>query len=210
MKRYAVILMVIGLVLGLLGSTADARKKKKPKPVPVDQVFYIVWDGEGCALATTTDMASEEDACADPFAGAFGAQLGSGPWAMPALDGIPVTLDASKPITGKISAESYYLFGPPAQGDVMGIGQAELSVKLVGVSGGEEIVIGELTTDPYLVTPASAEYVVEFEIDPADELQNKVFESLTLHLELTGDQMFHGVLPADGTSTLTVGAYETK
>ena len=127
---------------------------------------------------------------------------------MPTVDGTPVTLDASKPITGKISAESYYALGVGP--DVMGIGQAELSVKLVGMSGGEETVIGELTTDPYLVTPASADYVVEFEIDPADELQNKVFESLTLHLELTGDQMFHGVLPADGTSTLTVGAFAAK
>ncbi len=211
MKRYAVILMVVSLVIGLLGSTADAKKKKKPKkPVPIDQIFHIVWGGEGCVLSTTTDMASEEDGCNDPFAGMFGEQLGSGPWAMPTVDGIPVTLDASKPIKGKISAQSYYLYGPPAQGDVMGIGQAQLSVKLVGMSGGEEIVIGELVTDPYLVTPASADYVVEFEIDPADELQNKGFESLTLNLELTGDQMFHGVLPADGTSTLTVGAYATK
>jgi hypothetical protein len=124
---------------------------------------------------------------------------------MPALDAIPLTLDAAKPILGKINVQSFYAVGVGP--DVMGAGMAELNVKLVGTSGGAEVVIGELSTEPYLVTPASADYVVEFEIQPAPELQGKVFDDLTLHLELGGDQMFHGVIPADGTSTLTIGAF---
>lgn len=205
MKRYVVIVLLVGLVASLFAPTAGAAKRKRKKPVPVDQVYYIVWGGEGCALATTTAQANPDENCADVFAGALGDQLGTGPFLMPALDGIPLTLDAAKPIKGRISTQSFYLVdvGP----DVMGIGQAELEVKLTGTSGGEEIVIGELTTDPYTVTPASAEYVVEFEFQPAAELQGKVFEDLTLSLELTGNQMFHGVLPADGTSTLTIGAF---
>ncbi|MEA2451515.1 MAG: hypothetical protein QOG04_225 [Actinomycetota bacterium] len=207
MKRYIVLLMVAALAASLFAPTADAKKKKKPKPVPVavDQTYYIVWNEDACALSTATTLASKDDACADPFAGAAGAELGTGPFAMAALDGLPITLDATKPIKGKISTESFIAANEAPV--VMGIGQAQLSVKLVGTSGGEEIVIGELTTDPYTVTPATQDYVVEFEITPAAELQGKVFEGLTLNLELKGNQMFHGVLLADGTSTLTLGAF---
>jgi hypothetical protein len=207
MKRYVVLLMVVGLVAGLFAPTADARKKKRkpPAPVAVDTIYHIVWNGEGCALSTTTELASTEDSCADPFAGATADDLGTGPFAMPALDAVPLTLDAAKPIKGKITTQSFYAVGVGP--DVMGIGQAQLEVKLVGTSGGEEIVIGELTTDPYTVTPASADYVVEFEMQPAAELQGKVFDGLTLDLRLVGNQMFHGVLPADGSSTLTIGSF---
>jgi hypothetical protein len=205
MRRHVALILVVGLVFGAIAGPALAKKKKKKKPVPVDLTYFIVWNGEGCALSQTTDQASTEDACADPFAGMMGDALGTGPFLMPALEGLPLTLDAAKPIKGKISAQSFYLVG--AGPDVMGIGQAQLEVKLSGTSGGEEVVIGELTTEPYTVTPASADYVVEFEIQPAPELAGKVFDDLTLSLELTGNQMFHGVLPADGTSTLILGAF---
>jgi len=205
MRRYVVLLMVVGLVAGFFAPTVDAKKKKKKKPVPVDLTYHVVWDGETCAISTTADLANAEEACADPFAGLTAPALGHGPWAMAALDGLPITFDAAKPIKGTISAESFYLVGVGP--DIMGIGQAELAVSLVGTSGGEEVVIGEIVSDPYTVTPASAEYVVEFEIEPAAELQGKVFDTLTLNLELTGNQMFHGVLPADGTSTITFGAF---
>lgn len=210
MRRYIVLFMVVGLVAGLFAPMADAKRKKKPKPkpVPIDLVYHIVWNGEaGCALSTTTDLASEEDACADVFAGALNEELGTGPFAMPALDGLLITLDAAKPITGTISTQSFILAAEAPL--IMGIGEAQLEYSLVGLSGGEEIVIGEGVSDPYLVTPAAIDYVVEFEIQPAAELQGKIFEGLTLNLELTGDQMFHGVFPADGTSTLTLGAFGT-
>lgn len=208
MKRYLALFLVLALSAAVFAPTAQARKKKKKKskPVPVEVVYYINWGDEACILQT--EAVASEEACADPFAGATGSTLGHGPWAMPATEGLPLTLDASKPITGVISADSFFLVG--AGPDVMGVGQAELYVKLVGTSGGEEVVIGELTTDPYTVTPAESEYTVEFEITPPEELAGKVFDDLTLNLELTGNQMFHGVLPADGTSTLILGAFARK
>ena len=209
MRRYIILFMVVSLAAGLFAPMADAKRKKKPaKPVPIDLVYHIVWNGEaGCALSTTTDLASEEDACADVFAGALNEELGTGPFPMPALDGLPITFDAAKPIKGTISTQSF-IFAEEAP-VIMGMGEAQLEYSLVGLSGGEEIVIGEGVSDPYVVTPAEIDYVVEFEIEPAPELQGKVFEGLTLNLELTGPQMFHGVLPANGTSTLTLGAFGT-
>ena len=205
MKKSLAVLVALGLVAGAVASPALARKKKPKKPVPVDVTYYLVWNGEGCAIATTQANASPEDACADVFSGALGPELGTGPFLMPALDGIPLTLDAAKAIKGTINVESWYATGEVP--DVMGVGAPQLEVALTGTSAGEEIVIGQFTSEPYIVTPASAEYVVEFEITPAPELAGKVFDSLTLSLESTGNAMFHGVFPADGTSTIVLGAF---
>jgi hypothetical protein len=208
MRRPVVLLLVIALVAGAFTSSALAAKKKKPKkpvPVAVDTTFHIVWDGEGCALSTTTDAANAEEACADIFWGALGQELSDGPALIPAVDGLPLAIDVSKPIKGKLSVESWYFTGLVP--DVMGVGQAKVDVALTGTAAGEEIVIGEVSTEPYVVTPASADYSVEFEIQPPPELAGKVFEGLTLSLQTSGNQMFHGVFPADGTSTLTIGAF---
>ena len=180
MKRLS-LLLSLALLVAALVPAAEAAKKKKL--VPVDQTFYIVWTGT-CALSTDKKYANPDEGCADPFAGVTGDAAGLGPWAMQAIKGVPLTLDASKVIKGKISVDSWYLAG--ADYDVMGTGLAQIDVTLSGESGGEEVVIGELTTEPYVVTPASASYVVEFEMQPAAELTGKVFKSLTLTMEATG------------------------
>lgn len=210
MKRKLTVLVILGLLVSLFGPAADAaKKKKKPKkPVPVDVVYHVVWNGEGCALSVGTAAASEEDACVDPFAGATQDELGAGPHVMPAIDGLPLTLDGSKPIKAHISADSYYLFGVGP--DVMGIGQPEIHAVLSGTVDGVETAIGEVTTEAYTVTPAEAHYEIDFEFPAVAELNGKVFTALTLSMEIRGNAMFHGVFPADGTSTLTVGAFALK
>ena len=208
MKRKIAFLLVLGLVAGLLAPSAAIAKKKKKKAVPVDAVYHIVWNGEGCALSTTTEAASTEDSCGDPFAGETEPILGTGPWAMPALDGLPLTLDGSKPIKASISVSSYYATGIVP--DVMGVGQAQIHAILTGTSGGEELALGEVTTEPYTVTPAQADYKVDFEFPAPADFQGRALDGLTLSMELVGHQMFHGVFNADGTSTLTIGAYGTK
>jgi hypothetical protein len=208
MKRQLAILLVLGLAVGLFAPAAQAAKKKKKKAVPVDVVYHVVWNGDSCALSTSMDLASTEDACVDPFAGATQSQLGTGPFAMPALDAIPLTLDASKVIKAHISADSFYLAGVGP--DVMGIGQPQIHATLAGTVGGAETTIGEVTTDPYTVTPAESHYTVDFEFQPPAELAGKVFSDLTLSMEIVGNSMFHGVFPADGSSTLTVGAFGKK
>jgi hypothetical protein len=209
MKRKLTIFLILGLVASLLAPTAQAaKKKKKPKPVPIDVVYHVVWNGEGCALSTSTAAASTEEACVDPFAGATQAQLGAGPHAMPALDALPLTLDGSKAIKAHISADSYYAFGVGP--DVMGIGQPQIHAILSGTVDGAEVTIGEVTTESYTVTPAESHYEVDFEFPAPGELAGKVLTGLTLSMEIEGNAMFHGVFPADGTSTLTVGAFGTK
>ncbi|MFN2595202.1 MAG: hypothetical protein ABR579_09985 [Actinomycetota bacterium] len=209
MKRHLSILLILGLAVSLIGPAAAhaAKPKKKKKPVPVDVVYHIVWNGDGCALSTSTDMASDSDSCQDPFAGATQSALGSGPFDMPALDGLPLTLDGSKAIKAHISADSYGAVGLGP--DIIGIGQPQIHAKLTGTVDGNDVTIGEVTTDPYTVTPAAYHYTVDFEFPVPAELANKVLTGLTLSMDIEGKSLFHGVFPADGSSTLTVGAFAT-
>ncbi len=207
MRRNLTVFLIVILVLALAapGAVAKKKKKKPPAPVPIDLTYYVVWNADHCSLSTTM-VSTPDEACADPGSGLL-APIGQGPWNMEALDGLPLTIDVSKTIRASIAVDSYYAVGVGP--DVMGIGQAQVEVRLVGTSAGQEVVIGELTTDPYMVTPASADYQVDFEIQPPAEVAGKVFEGLTLSLESTGTHLFHGVFTTDGTSTLTIGSFIT-
>ncbi len=88
----------------------------------------------------------------------------------------------------------------------MGVGQAEVQIILTATSGGAELTLGE-TTAEYLVTPQTTDYEIEFEIVPAADLAGKVLESITFSAEVVGNSAFHGSIPADGTSTITLGAF---
>jgi hypothetical protein len=209
MKRHLVALLAIGLVAGAL-APAQAAKKKKPKPKPpapvaVDVTYHVVWDGETCVLSTTTQLAAEGEYCADIFAGAPAATgENAGPWVMNAVDGLPLTLDAAKPVKGTFQMESFVL--DDAAPIPMGAGNGEVELILSATSAGEELALGEATAT-YQVTPAAADYTFEFEIQPPAALTGKVLDTLTLSVEVVGDTVFHGATPADGSSKLTLGAF---
>lgn len=212
MKRHIVLLLVVGLVAGALApAQAAKKKKKKPKPVAVDVTYTIVPAGDGvCGLSTDAELA-DDTSCGDPFAGSTtGSALGSGePILVSALDGLPLTLDAAKPIQGTLNIGSYTLaaLADNGAGVPLGVGEGEWQIGLTGTSGGEDVTIGEVTSDSYLVTPGTGDYEVTFEITPGEELAGTVFDSLTLSLEQIGSATVHGAIRADGTSTLTLGAF---
>lgn len=207
MRRHLVTLLVVGLIVGAL-APAQAAKKKKPKPksptpVAVDVTYNLVQGGDaGCALSIATGEAAS---CGDPFGGAItGPVAGGGPIAIPAVDGLPLTLDASKPVKGKFVLRSYGVAAVPQA--PLGAGEAEVHFVLTATSAGEELVLGEVTTDTYVVSPASRTYDVEFEIVVPAEMTGKVLDSLTLTYEMTGPAVLHGALSDDG-NTLTLGAF---
>lgn len=205
MRRHLVVLLVVGLVVGALAPAQAAKKKKPKKPVPVDVTYNVVWNGDACALSTSTALANPEEACLDVFAGGItGSRLGSGPFVIPAIDGLPLTVDAAKPIKGKLQMDSFVLAnGAPVP---VGVGASEVHVTLTGTSAGADVTLGEATAE-YVVTPATADYEFEFEMTPAADLAGKVLDSLTLTVDVVGPTIFHGVIPADGTSTVTLGAF---
>lgn len=207
MRRQLVVLVVVGLIVGALAPAEAAKKKKKPPapavPVPVDLVYNVVSGGEAtCALSIAT---GEPASCGDPFGGAITGAAGqsAGPIAIAAIDGLPLTLDASKPIKGKFVMRSYGLAAVPQA--PLGAGEAEITWVLTATAGGEDLTLGEATSS-YLVSPASRTYEVEFEMAPAADLTGKVLETLTLTYEATGPTVLHGGLSDDG-NTLTLGAF---
>ena len=204
MKRKLAVLVALGLVVGSLAGTADAKKKKpKPKaPTPVDVSFQLGMEGDACVFSTTP-MPGDGD-CGSPFFGLLASQLEQGPVGASAVDGLPLTVDATKPIKGTIIVESYALAVGP---DIVGVGQPTVVITATATSGGEEIAIGEFTSEPYLVTPPTVQYPIEFEIAVPAEHDKKVLDGLTLTWEVTGPSMFHGAVQPDGTTNFTMGAY---
>ena len=202
-----------------LGALAPATaKKKKPKFKPVNVTYNVVWQ-EACALSVKTDLANPEESCGDPFAGsttgdiAQATTLSSGePILISAVDGLPLKLNASKPIQGSFIFGSYTLAALADQGlgQPLGVGEAQYQIIMAGTSGGKEVVVGEVTTEPYTVTPGTDDYEVTFEITPAAETAGKTFDSLSLSFQQIGSATIHGAVSADATSKLTLGAFKKK
>lgn len=206
MKKKISVLLALGLVVGSLAGTAEAAKKKpKPKtPVPVEVKFLLGHDGESCIFSTTA-MAGDGD-CGSPFWGLLGEELEPEALGASAVDGLPLTLDATKPIKGTLVMESYAaVLGP----DVVGVGRPSVTITATGTSGGAEVALGEFTSDPYLVTPNQVPYPVDFEIQIPAEHDKKVLEGLTLTWKVTGQSMFHGAVQPDAASNFfTIGAWK--
>jgi hypothetical protein len=217
MRRYIVVFLAVALALGVL-APAQAKKKKKPKPKPVNVTYNVVWQ-EACVFSVKTELANPDQSCGDPFAGsttgavAEETTLSSGePIVISAVDGVPLRFDASKTVQGNFNFGSYTLAALADQGlgQPLGVGEAEFQMVLTGTSKGTDVVIGEVTTEPYAVTPGTGDYAVSFEITPSQESSGKVFDALSLSFEQVGSATVHGALSADATSTLTLGAFKKK
>lgn len=210
MKRYVILLLVVALGAGVLAPAQAAKRKKKP--VPVDVTYSVVGTDGTCVLSVDAGLASD-GSCGDPFGGAItGPAAGSGPTLISAVDGLPLTLDAAKPVKGTFVMGSYTLaaLADNGLGQPLGVGEAQWQIILTGSSGGKDVTIGEVTTETYMVTPGTGDYEVTFEITPAADLAGKVFDKLTLSLEQIGNTLIHGAIGTDATSSLTLGAFATR
>jgi hypothetical protein len=207
-RKLLVTALVVGVVAGSFGVAEAAKKKKKPKPAPapvqVDQKFYMRRDGcntdaDNARLSLTDGPDVDGNLCGWLESGILNEVLiaaGEAPVAdaWPMADGLPLTLDTSKPITGSVTVVSSYLGAAPDNG--LAAGAPELVVDLVGTSGGEDVVIGTATV-PYQVTPAASKYTIEFEIKADGALNNKVFESVTMTTAVRGPAAGHGLYELD-------------
>lgn len=211
MRKVLALVLASVLVLSVV-SVAQAgkkkkKKKKKPALVSVEQQMFLrgdACDADARALSLT-DAADAE--CIYTRAGlvydtipeSAPAPVGSNPnhtW--PAVDGIPLKLDASKPITGEIYTMGLF----PLVGDYPGIsaGSVRLTVTVVGESGGEEKTIGEFV-DEFTVLPGDAAHASMVEIVPEADLDKSEFTSLTLITRIGGNSVGHGVYKLDDPSS---------
>lgn len=218
-RKLAVTALAMGLVVGSLGVAEAAKKKKKPKPVPapvaVDQTFYMRRDACTGAGADSADNArlsledgvDEGNLCGWGESGLLNeavinsGQLDAVADVWPVADGLPLTVDATKPISGKLQMVSSFLGAAPDNG--LAGGNVEIVIDFTGVSGGEDVVLGTATAE-YQVTPASSRYEVPFEIKLDGALDKKSFESLVMTTTIRGANFGHGLYELDQPASTVV------
>jgi hypothetical protein len=217
MKRaFAVSLMVAVVATSLLGP-AEAAKKKKPKPpappapVQVDATYFLRRDGDTCEDASLfLSLVDAEDvdpgSCGNWTFGVLAPHLETLPmnYATRGVDGVPVTLDATKEITGLIGVKSTTSV-PVANQSLpirWGVGKTTLNVELIGVTADGEKTIGTAAVD-YDVTPGDAnqKFEVEFTMKPDAALDKMVFTALTLRLHNSGNSVGHGFYTTDNPAS---------
>ncbi len=120
-----------------------------------------------------------------------------------AVDGLPVTLDAAKPITGVITLSSYQ---PPAYA---GAGTVSIQVTLSGTVGVDNLALGT-TTVGYTALPAEAPKSTAWSITPPSNLDKNDLTSLTLNVLIRGVHAMHGFMAYGGASHLTVPSYSAS
>lgn len=190
MRNKLVVTLVAGLAVASLGLAPAVAAKKKPKPaklVPANVNFYLraadctadvfslsILDEEGDGTCGSLENGAAQEvyaATGDPYI----EQL----WI--AADGLPLTIDATKPLTGKIYVEPY----------LVSAGEATLDVTLTATLNGEAVEIGKASSS-YMVTPATDTYEVAFEIDVPTTLDKQQITSLELHTVSRGQAPGHG------------------
>lgn len=224
MKKTMVVALAGALVVSGLLVPAQAKKTKKkppPAPVQVDQKFFL--SSTGCSTAGGNfDYLSIADADAETecwytgsgirneiggTTGTVGAQ-GSNVvtsregatryW--DTVDGVPLVLDASKPITGSIwTSGGRCVIASPCAPTGIGVGNVTMDVAVVGMIAGEEKVIGEFA-ETYPVQPGTVhEIKIDLKIDPA--LNGVQFETLELRTWMHGHAAGHGVINTNGDTS---------
>lgn len=203
MKRFLVLGLVAALVMGFMGP-ADAKKKKKKKPpavtapASVDQKFYLrrsACDAE--PASTSLSLKDGEDvACWWSDAGILYEALETAfrpivpeaadvVWqSYPAVDGLPLTIDASRPVTGEITLYNGSCIEDPVCSPVsLTAGQAKLKVVLLGTTGGTESELGSFE-ESFIITPGSTHTSkIEIKLDPS--VNGTVLETFRV-------KIFHG------------------
>ena len=217
MKRVFVVSMSVAVVLASLLGPAQAAKKKKPKKPPVtapaqeDATYYLRRDVDNCEdTSLFLSLVDAEDvtpgSCGNWTFGIPATALEPAPltYSTREGDGVPVTLDATKDITGLVGVKSSSSIpvagvGLPAR---WGVGKTTLNLELVGATAEGEKTIASTTVD-YDVTPGdlSQIYEVEFTMKPDVALDKMAFTSLTLRLHNSGNSAGHGYYTTDNPAS---------
>ena len=215
MRKLIVLGLVAGLMFNVLAPVEAAKKKKKP--VAAEQKFFL--HDTSCDAENTMSLLDGADqSCWYVDSGvAYTAFEGAGlltaedlgqSWL--ASDGVPLTLDATKPITGEISTSSgaCAIDGGCAPVGV-GAGQATLDVWVFGTIDGEEKELGTFSED-YVIAPGQTHTSkLSLELDPA--LDKAVITDLRVLTFLHGAQLGHGVIELENpASFVTMPAWVVK
>jgi hypothetical protein len=123
----------------------------------------------------------------------------------PSTDGMPLTLDASRPVTGTIDLESFGITDPLAAGT----GLVTVSVSLEALDQGNGVSFGS-DSETVLITPAQTEYPVAFTIPPNGALDQADVSGLDLRVHIEGPYAFSGFVGNSGKSFTDLPAWSAS
>lgn len=187
MRRTLAVALAIGLLAGaLIGPAEAAKKKKKKKLVPTEAQFFIHWDDDGAGGCDGMQHMSLEDTEGDTgcsyvfqpaqevFVATGAADPLSNVW--PASNGVPLVLDASKPITGEFSMRGNLAIN------------ASVEWVLSGMTGSGNVEIASGQTETYNSGPTGVTGPVPLtiEADADKKFHKKKFTSLELTTTVRG------------------------
>jgi hypothetical protein len=123
----------------------------------------------------------------------------------PSTDGMPLTLDASRPVTGTIDLKSFGITDPLATGTCL----VTVSVSLEALYHGNGVSVGS-DSETVLITPTQTEYPVGFTIQPNGVLDRADLSGLDLRVHVEGPYAFSGFIGNSGKSWTDVPAWSAS
>jgi hypothetical protein len=123
----------------------------------------------------------------------------------PSSDGMPLTLDASRAVTGTVDLESFGITDPLAAGT----GLVTVSVTLEALYQGNGVAVGS-DSESVLITPTQTAYPVAFTIQPNGVLDRADLSGLDLRVHVEGPYAFSGFIGNSGKSFTDVPAWSAS
>ncbi|HZT91857.1 MAG TPA: hypothetical protein VFA05_07455 [Gaiellaceae bacterium] len=149
--------------------------------------------GDGCGLVLTSVV------------GAGGTVDQGASVDYPSSDGMPLTLDASRTVTGTIDLESFGITDPVAAG----AGVVTVSVDMEALYQGNGVQIGS-DSQSVLVTPTQTSYPVTFAIQPNGALDRADLSGIDLRVHVEGPYAFSGYIGNSGKSWVDVPSWSAS
>jgi hypothetical protein len=113
----------------------------------------------------------------------------------PSSDGMPVAFDASKPTTGVISLTG------------LGVGAAQVDVTLEALVGGQDVTLGQTTSDLTVLDPTANSSPVPFTITPDASYAGADIQAMDLRVLVKGPYIYSGFIALSGASYVDVPSF---
>jgi hypothetical protein len=179
---------------------------------PASTTFFLRRDGCGTtsdnphlSVVSGTDAGDGCGLTLSSFAGPGGSVDQSAFVDYPSADGMPLTLDASRNISGTIDLENFGL----VSGTSAGAGQLTVDISMEALVNGSGVPMGS-TSQTVLITPVPANYPVQFAIQQNAALGKTDLQGIDLRVHVQGPFVFSGFIGNSGKSWTTVPSYSAS
>jgi hypothetical protein len=113
----------------------------------------------------------------------------------PSTDGMPLAFDGSRAVTGVISLTG------------LGIGAAQVDVTLEALVGGQDVTLGQTTSDLTVLDPTAASSPVAFTITPDAQYAAADVQAMDLRVLVKGPYVYSGFIALSGASYVDLPSF---